>query len=277
MSFRFFSLKIGVFPSFSLKIGVLHEQRWQRSNNSFLLLLFVVVVSILAGQFGINTNTNNHLNCPRALFYPLSFDINITISGVKHHYEYTRDTIIPSSRFSIYSFCLHLVHLYIENICHICAWLSPKSAHHTMHDIMKSQVHGSEASIITTQACDFQYISSEDFTLQLIPNPQSQPQTSICRNLVEDKTCQEIFEGLSSLSSINHLEPILTPHNIFSDKKLFPSVLNKVKSSGRKIRFAYVVSIESNSKITLDFFSFFFVTRISRRCSNVSIFYFLLG
>lgn len=99
---------------------------------------------------------------------------------------------------------------------------------------MGSQVHGSEASTITTQACDFQYISPEDFTLLsdfVIPSPQSQQQTSTCRNLVEDETCQEMFEGLSN---INHLESIFTPHNIFSDKKLFPSVLNKVKSSGKQ-------------------------------------------
>ncbi|KAK9933975.1 hypothetical protein M0R45_021143 [Rubus argutus] len=87
---------------------------------------------------------------------------------------------------------------------------------------MRSQVYGSEASTITSQACDFQYISSEDFTLLsdfVIPSPQSQQQTSTCGNLVEDETCQEMFEGLSN---INHLESIFTP-----DKKLFPSVLNK--------------------------------------------------
>lgn len=124
---------------------------------------------------------------------------------------------------------------------------------------MGSQVHGSEASTITTQACDFQYISPEDFTLLsdfVIPSPQSQQQTSTCRNLVEDETYQEMFEGLSN---INHLESILTPDNIFSDKKSFPSVLNKVKSSGRKVRFAIILLVraKSDSKITLEFFFLF--------------------
>lgn len=105
---------------------------------------------------------------------------------------------------------------------------------------MRSQVYGSEASTITSQACDFQYISSEDFTLLsdfVIPSPQSQQQTSTCGNLVEDETCQEMFEGLSN---INHLESIFTP-----DKKLFPSVLNKVKSSGRKFSFAIILLVQS--------------------------------